>query len=321
MCRFRPLAREENLRLPCYPRTTNAFVSSCCFYPFLDRRIGYSWQAGTCGPREEATHQKSHPHHHRRPKIQYFTAGGFVLVGVVSTTVDDVLLMTKSVMVELLPPLVAWLDIDPRFNCLLCFLPEYPGGCSARRNQRMSFRFHDLLSCWHRHQKILSSSFPFFVRIWEYCFSYKCSKTMKLSGAAVFLAIAGCHAYLPPRVHRAGSSLNARALRSTTTSNDAAFSAFADSLEEEPKTTSKTSVKEKSWQSKLEDLLDPKTNLAERQVLLSELLNSNEEIRDSVMDAMANRKVCMMENLLDAFRHVFWCADSLSSFACRSIPF
>ena len=41
-------------------------------------------------------------------------------------------------------------------------------------------------------------------------------------------------------------------------SNDAAFSAFADSLEEEPK-----SSEEQPWQAKLEDLLDPQTNLAD----------------------------------------------------------
>ncbi|CAJ1955183.1 unnamed protein product [Cylindrotheca closterium] len=69
-------------------------------------------------------------------------------------------------------------------------------------------------------------------------------------------------------------------------SNDAAFSAFADSLEEEPE-----SNKEQPWQEKLEDLLDPQTNLADRQILMSELLNSNEEIRESVLDALARRKI------------------------------
>ena len=43
-----------------------------------------------------------------------------------------------------------------------------------------------------------------------------------------------------------------------SSSNDAAFSAFADSLEEEPE-----AVKEQPWQAKLEDLLDPQTNLAD----------------------------------------------------------
>jgi len=69
-------------------------------------------------------------------------------------------------------------------------------------------------------------------------------------------------------------------------SNDAAFSAFADSLEEEPET-----AEEQPWQAKLEDLLDLQTNLADRQILMSELLNSNDEIRESVLDALASRKI------------------------------
>jgi hypothetical protein len=74
-------------------------------------------------------------------------------------------------------------------------------------------------------------------------------------------------------------------LKSSSTT-DSAFSAFADSLEEEPEESP-----QKPWQAKLEDLLDPKTNLAERQILLSELLSANDEIRESVLDAMASRKV------------------------------
>ena len=95
---------------------------------------------------------------------------------------------------------------------------------------------------------------------------------------------------------------------------DTNFSSFADSLElsddADSKTTSSSStatitkdknvfidinknddVDEKSWQTKLDELLLPTTNLAERQILLSELLNSNEKIRDSVLDALTNRKV------------------------------
>mmetsp|Transcript_17995 Transcript_17995/g.44454 ORF Transcript_17995/g.44454 Transcript_17995/m.44454 type:complete len:440 (-) Transcript_17995:2151-3470(-) len=68
--------------------------------------------------------------------------------------------------------------------------------------------------------------------------------------------------------------------------NDAAFSAFADSLEEEPEI-----IEEQPWQAKLEDLLDPQTNLADRQILMSELLNSNDEIRESVLDALARREI------------------------------
>lgn len=75
-----------------------------------------------------------------------------------------------------------------------------------------------------------------------------------------------------------------------SSATDDAFSAFADSLEEEPGSDSFKSL-ETTWQAKLEDLLNPNTNLAERQILLSELMNSNEAIQESVLDALANRKV------------------------------
>jgi len=47
----------------------------------------------------------------------------------------------------------------------------------------------------------------------------------------------------------------------------------------------------KSWQAKLDDLLDPATNNADRQIILSELLTSNDKIRDDVLDALTNRKI------------------------------
>ena len=113
-------------------------------------------------------------------------------------------------------------------------------------------------------------------------------------------------------VSRVVSTLAASAVEDTN------FSSFADSLElsddaDSKKTSSSSSTvttitkeknvfidinkndddmdDEKSWQTKLEELLLPTTNLAERQILLSELLNSNEKIRDSVLDALTNRKV------------------------------
>lgn len=87
-------------------------------------------------------------------------------------------------------------------------------------------------------------------------------------------------------------------LSSTTTSTD--FSTFANSLESDldnendetmRASASTTTSSDKPWQAKLDDLLDPSTNLADRQILLSELLTSNDKIRDDVLDALANRKV------------------------------
>eukprot|EP00980_Cylindrotheca_fusiformis_P008085 scaffold1722_cov120-Cylindrotheca_fusiformis.AAC.15 len=139
---------------------------------------------------------------------------------------------------------------------------------------------------------------------------------MKLSYAAFlwFAVVGECQAFLT------SSSTRERRIATTVgSSHDAAFSAFADSLEEEPE-----KEVEKSWQAKLEDLLAPQTNLADvryqtvafvskeknqltfsmvslwflqRQILLSDLLNSNEAIRESVLDAFATRKVRKQEML------------------------
>jgi len=109
---------------------------------------------------------------------------------------------------------------------------------------------------------------------------------MKLSSAAAFLSVlAGCQAYMPSQ-RLSGPIFSV--LHSSATSSDAAFSAFADSLEVEPEPPKE---KKTTWQSKLEDFLNPTTNPAEKQILFSELLSANDQIRESVMDAVASRKV------------------------------
>lgn len=119
-------------------------------------------------------------------------------------------------------------------------------------------------------------------------------------------------AYLPASASRGAAfrprlssfSLSPSSLASsttdTTTSTD--FSTFANSLESDfdedtddamrsSASTTKINDNEKPWQAKLDDLLDPTTNLADRQILLSELLTSNDKIRDDVLDALTNRKI------------------------------
>lgn len=106
---------------------------------------------------------------------------------------------------------------------------------------------------------------------------------------------------LRPFVASSSSSL-AMSTTTTTSTPTTDFSTFANSLEadfeddrddtmRESASTSKSNDKEKPWQAKLDDLLDPTTNLADRQILLSELLTSNDKIRDDVLDALANRKI------------------------------
>jgi hypothetical protein len=130
----------------------------------------------------------------------------------------------------------------------------------------------------------------------------------------------GCHGYIPSSSSSTSRTLwtttsraqtgvgSALHLSSSTTkkkSTEDAFSAFANSLEEEPVTgvgAAEKTKKGKPWQTKLEDLLDPSTNMADRQVLLSELMSSNEDIRDSVMDALTKREVCVCVCLCSVFR-------------------
>ena len=58
-----------------------------------------------------------------------------------------------------------------------------------------------------------------------------------------------------------------------------------------------------SWQTKIDLLLAPDTNVAERQIVLSDLLSSGEEIQESVRTALRERKVsigCGMMNYIFA---------------------
>jgi hypothetical protein len=55
--------------------------------------------------------------------------------------------------------------------------------------------------------------------------------------------------------------------------------------------TMNSSSSVKTWQTDLERLLDPSTSPAQRQILVSDLLNANAEIRASVETALRDRKV------------------------------
>jgi len=92
------------------------------------------------------------------------------------------------------------------------------------------------------------------------------------------------------------------AIGSTTSKTEDAFSAFADSLDEDELFNDNSSSSdsndiyaEKTWQESVEQLLDPTTPLAKRQILLTDLLNSNDDIREDVLAALKDRKI---DNLL-----------------------
>lgn len=74
---------------------------------------------------------------------------------------------------------------------------------------------------------------------------------------------------------------------------DAAFSAFADALEEDELFADENEEESvPTWQESLEAFLDPMTPAAKKQVLLSDLVSANEDIRKDVQSAVRERKVC-----------------------------
>jgi len=81
------------------------------------------------------------------------------------------------------------------------------------------------------------------------------------------------------------------------TDTDAAFSAFAESLDEDDlfgtqdSSTAADDGIAQTWQESLESLLDPMTPQVKRQILLSDLVNANENIRNDVQSALKERRI------------------------------
>jgi len=92
---------------------------------------------------------------------------------------------------------------------------------------------------------------------------------------------------------------NAFSRASSTSSDDAAFSSFAASLEEPSgsgstkgsKSRSRSTLTNRTWKNDLDELVDPRSSPARRQILLSQLLTANAEIRAAVEAALRDRKV------------------------------
>ena len=82
----------------------------------------------------------------------------------------------------------------------------------------------------------------------------------------------------------------------SSSDDDDVFSAFADSLDEDDLFDDKESSEDMNgatpWQENLEMLMDPSTPAAKRQILLSDLMNANGDIRNDVQNALKDRKVC-----------------------------
>jgi hypothetical protein len=118
----------------------------------------------------------------------------------------------------------------------------------------------------------------------------KFTHPMKLTYAAVlWISSVSSFTATLPRTTTANTHQSLVLFLQSTQQKDNPFSAFADSLEEQFDDTNGSST----WQAKIDSLLDPSTPLASRQLLLSELLAANQEIRDSVQAALATGKVSL----------------------------
>jgi hypothetical protein len=90
-------------------------------------------------------------------------------------------------------------------------------------------------------------------------------------------------------------------LGASSTDTEKAFSAFAESLDEDEILNDNKNSDESilgsrqkfdmPWQESLELLLDPATPTARRQILISDLLNANDDIKKDIMDAIKEKKV------------------------------
>jgi hypothetical protein len=89
------------------------------------------------------------------------------------------------------------------------------------------------------------------------------------------------------------SRRNAFSLASTAAgSDDDAFASFAATLEPVKTSNGAKGGPQETWKNDLDDLLNPMTTQARRQILLSQLLTANGDIRASVEAALRDRKVC-----------------------------
>merc|ERR1719253_1083829 len=106
---------------------------------------------------------------------------------------------------------------------------------------------------------------------------------MKLSQAVVLLATLRSTISF----HVTPSATSRSSVKLSSASTDDSFASFAQELEEENEISTEQQPQQMSWQAKLETLLDPRTSLADRQILASELMTDNQnDIRESVVTAV-----------------------------------
>jgi hypothetical protein len=142
----------------------------------------------------------------------------------------------------------------------------------------------------------------------------------RMFGLLILLATANSYTVVPSRssIHRYHINNHERYsvapvvakssswLRSTTDRmEEEVGSTFAGTLDSP---SSEKTPNTKSWQEDLEQLLDPKLSIAQRQVLISDLINANAEIRESVNTAIRERKVRVNDPSVAMILVCEWCS-------------
>mmetsp|Transcript_9121 Transcript_9121/g.11240 ORF Transcript_9121/g.11240 Transcript_9121/m.11240 type:complete len:429 (+) Transcript_9121:141-1427(+) len=101
-----------------------------------------------------------------------------------------------------------------------------------------------------------------------------------------FLLFTPVTAFTPTLQKRSSFGLYSTSTEPTT---DSSFAAFAETLEEDE--IFEENEKLSTWKESLDEFLDPLTPLAKKQILLSDLVNSNDEIQKSLEEAIRERKI------------------------------
>ena len=105
--------------------------------------------------------------------------------------------------------------------------------------------------------------------------------------------------------------------------DDNNFARFEASLQGDASSQNAEPKKKLNWQADLERLLNPTTSISQRQVLISELIEKNGEIRASVEKAMLDRNVRFAFSVAFVESFVLVCGFVsrflVSSFLCRLI--
>jgi len=104
------------------------------------------------------------------------------------------------------------------------------------------------------------------------------------------------YSYVGPQHHRTNNpALFSTETNTDTNNNDASFSAFAEILEDDElfneDDNDKNLYETSTWQESLEDFLNPMTPPGKKQILLSDLVSANGEIRTSIESALRERKL------------------------------